>query len=109
MWEAGAQPGLRAFRSAATRLCLSALARRNKRKNGQNPRSYEGTYEGRATPQTLPSQPAPFNTILAAEAQQREATLNYHVPSGRYWEQADRFDPAEIDALDALWLAAANP
>jgi hypothetical protein len=63
----------------------------------------------RATAATLPDRPAPFNARLAAEAQQCEAALNYHSPSGRYWEEADRFDPAEIDALDALWRAAANP
>ena len=63
----------------------------------------------RATPSTLPPTPAPFNTTLAQAALHREAGLNYFVPSGRYWEDAARFDPAEIDALDAMWLAAANP
>lgn len=62
----------------------------------------------RATATSLPTQPSPFNTALAAQAQAREAALNYHSPSGRYWEEADRFDPAEIDALDAMWLAAAT-
>ncbi len=52
--------------------------------------------------------PAPFNQTLAAEAMAKEQALNYHVPSGRYWEEAHRFDPAAIDALDALWLAAAQ-
>ena len=56
----------------------------------------------------LPATPAPFNAALADQALQREAALNYHSPSGRYWEEADRFDPAEIDALDRLWLAAAT-
>lgn len=63
----------------------------------------------RASAATLPAQPAPFNHALADQALQREADLNYFVPSGRYWEEAARFDIAEIDALDALWLAAANP
>jgi len=31
------------------------------------------------------------------------------VPSGRYWEEAHRFDPAQIDALDTLWRDAAEP
>jgi hypothetical protein len=35
--------------------------------------------------------------------------LGYLVPSGRYWEEADRFDPAALDRLDALWLRAARP
>ena len=62
----------------------------------------------RATATALPP-PAPFDQALAHEALQREHDLDYLVPSGRYWEQADRFDPAQIDALDALWLAAAHP
>jgi hypothetical protein len=62
----------------------------------------------RATATTLPGAPAPFNRALADQALQTEAALNYHVPSGRYWEEAARFDPARIDALDALWLAAAT-
>lgn len=62
----------------------------------------------RATADALPATPAPFNHALADQALAREATLNYHSPSGRYWEEADRFDTAEIDALDAIWLAAAR-
>ena len=46
---------------------------------------------------------------LAELALQREATLGYNVPSGRYWLEAHRFDPAQIDALDALWRRAAEP
>jgi hypothetical protein len=38
----------------------------------------------------------------------REAALGYQTPSGRYWEELHRFDIAEIDALDALWLTAAQ-
>ena len=60
----------------------------------------------RATPQTAatayPRAPDPH--ALAA-AQDREAALNYHTASGRYWEEADRFDPNEIDALDGFWRA----
>lgn len=63
----------------------------------------------RATPATLPLHPALFNTALAELALQTERDLDYHVPSGRYWEEASRFDTARIDALDALWLAAATP
>ena len=62
----------------------------------------------RATATALPP-PAPFDQALAHAALQREHDLGYLVPSGRYWEEADRFDPAQIDALDALWLAAAHP
>lgn len=52
--------------------------------------------------------PLTFNTAAAQTALARETALGYHVPSGRYWQEADRFDVAEIDALDALWLAAAQ-
>ncbi|WP_377511364.1 hypothetical protein [Octadecabacter sp. R77987] len=34
-----------------------------------------------------------------------EAALGYMVPSGRYWEVENQFDPTEIDRIDALWLA----
>ncbi len=61
----------------------------------------------RATAENLPG-PAPFNEAFAQKALQTEADLNYMVPSGRYWEEAHRFDTARIDALDALWLAAAQ-
>lgn len=67
----------------------------------------------RTTAAALPpfgaTKPAPFNQALAHRALQIERDLDYIVPSGRYWEEADRFDLAQIDALDALWLAAANP
>lgn len=36
-----------------------------------------------------------------------EAELGYVVPSGRYWEEAGRFDTGALDRLDAMWLAAA--
>ncbi len=62
----------------------------------------------RATRTALPG-PAPFNQALAHQALQAERELDYVVPSGRYWEEAERLDVAQIDALDALWLAAANP
>ena len=62
----------------------------------------------RAVSTALPA-PAPFNRALAQMALQVEQRLDYTVPSGRYWEQADRFDVGQIDALDALWLAAATP
>ena len=53
--------------------------------------------------------PAPFDTVAVDEALAREAALNYFVPSGRYWEEDARFSAAELRALDALWLRAAEP
>lgn len=41
---------------------------------------------------------------LVAAARQAEAAAGYFVESGRYWEEADRFDPDVIDRIDALWL-----
>ena len=54
---------------------------------------------GRARPQA-------FCARTAAAALSAEAALGYEVPSGRYWEEADRFDPAALDRVDALWLRA---
>jgi hypothetical protein len=54
------------------------------------------------------ARPLPWCADLADQALGREAALGYVVPSGRYWEEAGRFDPAEIDRLDALWLQAAT-
>ncbi len=60
----------------------------------------------RATPDTLPTRPAPINADAIAQAEAEEARLGYYVPDGKYWKHADRFDPVAIDALDALWLQA---
>lgn len=54
------------------------------------------------------AQPAPFCAELAAEALALEVALDYRVPSGRYWEEAHRFDVAALDRLDGLWLEAAS-
>jgi hypothetical protein len=54
------------------------------------------------------ARPQPFCPDTAAAALTREAALGYFVPSGRYWTETDRFDPAELDRLDALWLKAAR-
>lgn len=63
----------------------------------------------RTRPEAAPhARPLAFDAALAEEALAREAALDYVVPSGRYWEDLLRFEVAEIDALDALWLAAAR-
>lgn len=54
------------------------------------------------------ARPLPFDIRLADQALRREDDLGYRVPSGRYWEEADRFDPAELRRLDMLWLSAAR-
>lgn len=53
--------------------------------------------------------PQPWCANGARRALHEEAQLGYVVPSGRYWEQADRFEPDRIDTLDQMWLAAARP
>ena len=52
--------------------------------------------------------PQVFDKAAVDAALSREAALGYLVPSGRYWQETHRFDPAELDALDALWMAAAG-
>jgi hypothetical protein len=55
------------------------------------------------------ARPQPWCADLAEAALKAEAALGYDVPSGRYWEEPDRFDPAALDRVDALWLDAARP
>lgn len=54
------------------------------------------------------AQPLRWCPDFAEQALGREAELDYRVPSGRYWEELDRFEASEIDRIDALWLAAAT-
>lgn len=54
------------------------------------------------------ARPLPFDRRRAERALAREAALGYVVPSGRYWEEADRFAADALAAIDALWLAAAG-
>jgi hypothetical protein len=64
----------------------------------------------RARPHDLRAQrPAPHDSCTALRALGLERFAGYAVPSGRYWEEAHRFDPAVIDRIDALWRAAAAP
>ena len=52
--------------------------------------------------------PLRFNPHRIDAALHAEAQAGYTVPSGRYWEVAARFDPAVIDRIDTLWLAASE-
>jgi hypothetical protein len=50
---------------------------------------------------------APSIALSAMErAEAEEQRLAYFIESGRYWEHDGAFDPARIDALDALWMDA---
>lgn len=51
--------------------------------------------------------PQNFNSRAVDVARRAEETFGYFVPSGRYWEEMDRFDPAAIDQIDSLWLKTA--
>ncbi|MFN0113241.1 MAG: hypothetical protein ACKVPY_01040 [Paracoccaceae bacterium] len=52
--------------------------------------------------------PLSFDAGAAARAAELEGALGYVVPSGRYWEEAARFDASALARLDALWLDAAR-
>jgi hypothetical protein len=62
----------------------------------------------RATPGQLPPGPLPCDDAAVEAVLAREAALGYMVASGRYWLEADRFDPPLIDGLDRAWLQAAG-
>ena len=51
---------------------------------------------------TLPA----IDETLVEKALEAEARLGYVVASGRYWEEAHRFDPEALDAIDRIWLGA---
>jgi len=53
--------------------------------------------------------PVQHSKTAVAAALQKERNLGYFVPSGKYWKEANRFDPSQIDAVDAMWLALAPP
>jgi hypothetical protein len=64
----------------------------------------------RSTPEgAAQAMPQAFETEALSDAQALEDTLDYRVPSGRYWKEEARFDTDDIDRLDALWLKSARP
>lgn len=63
----------------------------------------------RATPGTVRMAALPrWDPALEAQARRAEQRLSYYVPSGKYWKEEHRFDPASLRAIDALWLRAAK-
>lgn len=52
--------------------------------------------------------PFDFDEDLVSDALRAENEAGYMVASGRYWTEAQRFDPAVIDRIDGLWLRAAR-
>ncbi len=64
----------------------------------------------RATPETADQlRPARVSAQEAEAVRMREQKLGYFVPSGRYWEQQERFCPKAIAEIDAGWLACFAP
>ncbi len=59
---------------------------------------------GRATQDDL-SPRASLNQNAVDHALHLETAADYFVPSGKYWKEEARFDPAVIDEIDAAWLA----
>lgn len=49
------------------------------------------------------------DTSGLAHIEAQEQALGYYVPSGRYWEDQARFDAAELDRIDRLWLSGTQP
>jgi hypothetical protein len=50
--------------------------------------------------------PAQYDAHRARQAAALEQHAGYYVPSGRYWDQIDHFDPNVIAKIDAAWLSA---
>jgi hypothetical protein len=67
-----------------------------------------GALTRRLHAQRLAQMQGAFDLEALGEAERREADLGYYVASGRYWEQAERFDAAALRDVDDLWLAAAG-
>ncbi len=63
----------------------------------------------RATPLAAAiARPQSYDRADVDAALAEERRLGYYVPSGKYWKEEHRFDPAAIDALDMRWLKAAG-
>ena len=63
-------------------------------------------FEDLASMNQSPSHETQHATSVEA-ALRAEADVGYWVPSGRYWEEHDRFDRQTLRNIDSLWLATA--
>jgi hypothetical protein len=96
---------LRSLEAKSARLMLMAAARGTACVNLSQGRSR--LLFPRAQPGGLAAEgPVAPDGLALERAQTAEASLGYMVPSGRYWTEADRFDAAALDHIDALWLDA---
>ncbi len=67
------------------------------------------TFPRSTADQAARCQPMTYSAAAIAAALAEEDRLGYYVPSGKYWKEEDRFDPAAIDALDRMWVTAGRP
>jgi len=47
---------------------------------------------------------ANLNMKIVNEALDEEVRLGYMVPSGRYWEDDEKFDARKLSAIDSMWV-----
>lgn len=97
---------LRSLEAKSARLALFAAAqncRAVRLSQGDSRLVFPSSQSSRLTSAPLP-ETAGMKAALAEEER-----LAYHVPSGRYWEEAQRFDVEKLDALDRMWLSAYEP
>ncbi len=67
------------------------------------------TFPRTTTPFPAAHKAVQHDATAVAAALHAEADLGYYVPSGKYWKEEHRFDPAAIDRIDAMWSALAPP
>lgn len=51
--------------------------------------------------------PLSIDAQAVEAALQAESQLGYWVPSGRYWEESQKFDKEKLQKIDTLWMATA--
>jgi hypothetical protein len=96
---------------AAAELCLCLNLSEQPVSKLVFPRASPGEIESltrRGHAQRLAQMQGAFDLEAMGEAERREADLGYYVASGRYWDQASRFDAAALRDVDDLWLTAAG-
>lgn len=98
---------LRSLQAKSARLMVMAAARGCAMVNlSQDPSRL--VFPRSTAAQAASARPLAYDQAAYRDALAQEAALGYYVPSGKYWKEEDRFDPAAIDALDQLWLRAAR-
>ncbi len=94
---------LRSLEAKSARLGVFAAAqgcRMVRLSEGESRLLYPSLRASRMEDVPMPSTGGAHDALVA------EARLGYYVPSGRYWESEQQFDPDELDAVDRLWMSA---